>query len=137
MNPFFSIWCYHEPSRKELVMKPVFFIWCNQELPRKGLICMCFVNRSLSFFFCPLCCLFLFDVRILINPLVYLYSYQYYVCIYKTLSHSIINNIYSNDLVIHFYKYYSMILTHIPGVLDCWKRFPLSLICHCTVTLYK
>jgi hypothetical protein len=36
-------------------------------------LCVCFVDRSLSFcifFFWPLCCLFFFDVRILIASLV-------------------------------------------------------------------
>ena len=31
---------------------------------------VCFVDRCLSFFFRPLCCLFLFDLRILSTPLV-------------------------------------------------------------------
>ena len=33
-------------------------------------LCVCFIDRSLSFFFWPLCCLFFFDLRILITPLV-------------------------------------------------------------------
>jgi hypothetical protein len=33
-------------------------------------LCVCFVDRCLSFFFLPLCCLFFFDIRILITPLV-------------------------------------------------------------------
>jgi len=32
--------------------------------------CVCFVDRCLSFFFWPLCCLYIFDLRILITPLV-------------------------------------------------------------------
>jgi hypothetical protein len=35
-------------------------------------ICKCFVDRCLSFFFWPLCCLFFFDLRILITSLWYL-----------------------------------------------------------------
>jgi hypothetical protein len=31
---------------------------------------VCFIDRCLSFFFWPLCCLFFFDIRILIAPLV-------------------------------------------------------------------
>ena len=31
---------------------------------------VCFIDRCLSFFFWPLCCLFFFDIRILIIPLV-------------------------------------------------------------------
>jgi hypothetical protein len=37
---------------------------------RSLVLCVCFVGRWLSFFFWPLCCLFL-DLRILITPLVY------------------------------------------------------------------
>jgi len=36
-------------------------------------LCVCFVDRCLSFcpcFFWPLCCLFFFDIRILITPVV-------------------------------------------------------------------
>ena len=33
-------------------------------------LCVCFVDRYLSFFFRPLCCLFFFDLQILITPLV-------------------------------------------------------------------
>jgi hypothetical protein len=53
-----------------------------------------------------------------------------------TLSNSIIISMYYNDWVIYFYKYYSMILTYISGLLNCWKRFPLSLICYYSVALY-
>jgi hypothetical protein len=44
-------------------------------------LCVCFVDRCLSFypfFFWPLCCLFFFDIRILITPLVSSNS-SYYV----------------------------------------------------------
>ena len=37
-------------------------------------LCVCFVDRCLSFFFWPLRCLFFFDIRILITPLVSLNS---------------------------------------------------------------
>jgi hypothetical protein len=33
-------------------------------------LCVCFVDCCLSFFFWPLCCLFFFDIQILITPLV-------------------------------------------------------------------
>ena len=33
-------------------------------------LCGCFVDRCLSFFFWPLCCMFFFDIQILITPLV-------------------------------------------------------------------
>ena len=37
---------------------------------RSFVLCVCFVDRFLSFFFWPLCCLFFFYLRILITPLV-------------------------------------------------------------------
>ena len=37
---------------------------------RSLVLCVCFVDRSVSFLFSPLCCLFFFDIRILINALV-------------------------------------------------------------------
>jgi hypothetical protein len=37
---------------------------------RSLVLCVCFVDRCLSFFLWPLCCLFSFDLRILITPLV-------------------------------------------------------------------
>jgi hypothetical protein len=36
---------------------------------------VCFIDRCLSFFIWPLCCLFFFDIRILITPLVSSNSY--------------------------------------------------------------
>jgi hypothetical protein len=33
-------------------------------------LCVCVVDRCLSFFFWPLCCLFFYDIRILVTPLV-------------------------------------------------------------------
>ena len=33
-------------------------------------LCVCFVDRFVFFFFWPLCCLFFFDLRILVTPLV-------------------------------------------------------------------
>ena len=37
---------------------------------RSLVLCVCFVDRCLSFFFSPLCCMSFFDLRILITPLV-------------------------------------------------------------------
>jgi hypothetical protein len=37
---------------------------------RSLVLCVCFVDRCLYFFFWPLCCLFFCDIRILITPLV-------------------------------------------------------------------
>ena len=36
---------------------------------RSLVLCVCFLDLSLSFFYWPLCCLFFFDLRILITPL--------------------------------------------------------------------
>jgi hypothetical protein len=44
---------------------------------RSLILCVCFVDRCLSFFSWPLCCLF-FDIRILITPLVSLIHVQFY-----------------------------------------------------------
>jgi hypothetical protein len=37
---------------------------------RSLVLCVCFVDRCLPFFFWPLCCLSFFDMRILITPLI-------------------------------------------------------------------
>ena len=34
-------------------------------------LCVCFIDRCLYFIFWPLCCLFFFDIRILMTPLVF------------------------------------------------------------------
>ena len=48
---------------------------------RSLVLCLCFVDRSLHFFFWPLCCLFFFDIWILIVPLVSSNSSQScYIC---------------------------------------------------------
>jgi len=36
---------------------------------RSIVLCVCFVDRCLSFFFWPLCCLFFFEIWIPITPL--------------------------------------------------------------------
>ena len=49
-------------------------LWYLQTLVRvtRSLVflCVCFVDRCLSFFFLSLCCLFIFDLQILIIPLI-------------------------------------------------------------------
>ena len=47
--------------------KPVF---SGVRVTRSLVLCVCFVDRCLSFFFWSLCCLFFFDIRIMITPLV-------------------------------------------------------------------
>ena len=44
---------------------------------RSLVLYICFVDRPLYFFFWPLCCLFFFDIRILITPLVYSNSFGF------------------------------------------------------------
>ena len=53
---------------------PVFIPSFQVRVTRSFAWCVCFVDRCLSFctfFFWPLCCLFFFDIRILITPLVF------------------------------------------------------------------
>jgi hypothetical protein len=51
-----------------------FLIGYQVRVTRSLVWCVCFVDRCLSFctfFFWPLCCLFFFDIRILITPLIF------------------------------------------------------------------
>jgi len=46
-------------------------VFSEVRVTRSLVLYVCFVDRCLLFiFFCPVCCLFFFDIRILINPLV-------------------------------------------------------------------
>ena len=48
-------------------------VFSGVRVTRSLVLCVCFVERCLSFspfFFWPLCCLFFFDIRILVIPLV-------------------------------------------------------------------
>jgi hypothetical protein len=48
-------------------------VFIRVRVTRSLVVCVCFVDRCFSFcifFFWPLCCLFFFDIRILITPLV-------------------------------------------------------------------
>ena len=51
-------------------------VFSGVRVTRSVVLCVCFVDRCLSFctFFWPLFCLFFFDIRILITPLVSLSS---------------------------------------------------------------
>jgi hypothetical protein len=42
-------------------------VFSRVRVTRSLVLCVCFVDRSLSFFFWPLCCLSFFDLRILID----------------------------------------------------------------------
>jgi hypothetical protein len=48
------------------IVQPVF---SGVRVTQSLVLCVCFVDRCLFFFFWPLCCLF-FDLQILITPLV-------------------------------------------------------------------
>ena len=52
-------------EREHLSSLPVF---SGVRVTRSLALCVYFVDRCLSFFFWPLCCLFFFDIRILITP---------------------------------------------------------------------
>jgi hypothetical protein len=54
---------------EDLSSPPVF---SGVRVTRSLVLYVCFVDRCLSFFFWPLCCLFFFDIRILITSLWYL-----------------------------------------------------------------
>ena len=45
-------------------------IFSGVRVARSLVLCVCFVERCLSFFCWPLCCLFFFDLRIQITALV-------------------------------------------------------------------
>ena len=45
-------------------------VFTGVRVTRSLVLYVCFVDRCLYFFFWPLCCLFFFDIRILIAPLV-------------------------------------------------------------------
>ena len=49
-------------------------VFSGVRFTRSLVLCVCFVDRCLSFgtfFFWPLCCLFFFDIWILLTPLIY------------------------------------------------------------------
>jgi hypothetical protein len=48
----------------------LYLLFINFFIIRSFVLCVCFVDRCLSFFFWPLCCLLFLDLRILITPLV-------------------------------------------------------------------
>ena len=56
------------PILPEHISSPRVLVWVR--VTRSLVLCVCFVDRCLSFFYWPLCCLSFFDLRILITPLV-------------------------------------------------------------------
>jgi hypothetical protein len=72
---FVKTWTRRVPLvEQELLTFPVHLslppVLNGVRVTRSLVVCVCFVDRCLSFFFWPLCCLFFFDIRILITPLV-------------------------------------------------------------------
>ena len=55
---------------KKIGKQQIIWIFSGVRVTRSLVLSVCFVDRCLSFFFCPLCCLSYFDMRILITPLV-------------------------------------------------------------------
>jgi hypothetical protein len=51
----------------EHLSSPPDFSWVH--VTRSSVLCVCFVDHCLSFFFWPLCCLFFFDIQILITQI--------------------------------------------------------------------
>ena len=49
-------------------------VFSGVRVTRSLVLCVCLVDRCLSFFFWPLCCLSFFDLRILITSLWYLHT---------------------------------------------------------------
>jgi hypothetical protein len=45
-------------------------VFSGARVTRSLVLCVCFVDRCLCFFFCSLCCLFYFNLQLLITPLV-------------------------------------------------------------------
>ena len=50
-------------------------VYSGVHVTRNLVLCVCVVDRCMSFFFWPLCCLFFFDLRFLNTPLVSSNSY--------------------------------------------------------------
>ena len=50
-------------------------VYSGVHVTRNLVLCVCLVDRCMSFFFWPLCCLFFFDLRFLNTPLVSSNSY--------------------------------------------------------------
>jgi len=75
-------------------------VFSGVRVTRSLVLCVCFVDRCLYFFFWPLCCLFFCDIRILITPLVY--SNSSYTC-------------HTNK------DWFQPIILHIPKICTCIK----------------
>ena len=62
-------------------------VFSGVSFTRSLVLCVCFVDRCLSFFFWPFCCLFFFDIRILIVPLVSSNSSYGHICNHRAVRH--------------------------------------------------
>jgi len=98
-------------------------VFSGVRVTRSLVLCVCFVDRCLYFFFWPLCCLFFCDIRILITPLVY--SNSSYTC-------------HTNK------DWFQPIILHIPTICTCikmiWRltlwKLVLSELWFCWVLFY-
>ena len=77
--------------KQELLTLPEHMNWIlvfsGVRVNRSLVVCVSFVDRCLSFFFWPLCCLFFFDLQIPITPLVssnssYIINSPEFICIF-------------------------------------------------------
>jgi len=86
--------CSHFSNIIELLNLPEFTpVFSGVRVTRSLVLCVCFVDHCLpfcTFFFWSLCCLFLFDIRILITPLVSSnFSYSNHDCSFQDKSQRI------------------------------------------------
>ena len=92
-------------------------------------LCVCFVDRCLSFctfFFWPLCCLFFFDIRILITPLVSSNSF------YLSNNFHNVSTMHVQQFICQTYAtIYMLNICHTISV----KHMP-HFICHTNATMY-
>ena len=75
----------HPSGAPEFTPPPPPPVFSEVRVTRSLVLYVCFVDRCLSLFFWPLCCLPFFDIRILITPLVSSNS-SFRVCFYRELS---------------------------------------------------
>jgi hypothetical protein len=116
---------------------------CGVRVTRSLVLYACFIDRCLSFFFCPLCWPCFFNIRIRITPLVYLNSsYPNGYINVTTWQISIMFNIYPPCLFV--YRAYICIWASVSiCVFGSFKNKPvmylpylIKLIC-CILFIYK
>jgi hypothetical protein len=94
---------------EHLSSPPVFSGVC---VTRSLVLCVYFVDRCLSFFFWSLCCLFFFDIQILITPLVSSNSFYFISNTKKNkIMHNFINNFCSCFVMVFVYNVFLFFLS--------------------------